>query len=125
MARWSTSLTFALAALTTPLAARVATAQYTMERQPAVAPDSAAATVLRAVRADLTSLRLAQDSFYVAHGKYAAVTSALHGWKPASSALIVIQAADSNTWVAAAAHRQLVGLEVLTIRRSLQPASRP
>ena len=108
----------ALAAL-----ARPALAQYTMDRHPAVANDSAGAVVLRALRADLSRLRLAQDCFYVAHRTFAADTAGL-GWRPASGAQFRIMWADSVTWVAKAEHAQLVGPEVLTVRRTIN-AGRP
>jgi hypothetical protein len=105
--------------------ARPARAQYVMERHSAVAADSAGVTALRALRADLTRLRLAQDSFYVAHQSYAADTAALGGWRSTSGALFRITRADSTSWVAEAEHRQLVGAEVLTVRRTGDQPRRP
>lgn len=89
-----------------------------------MANDSAGAAVLRTLRADLSRLRLAQDSFYVAHRTYAADTAEL-GWRPASGALFRIMWADSTTWVAKAEHGQLVGPEVLTVRRTADAPRRP
>jgi hypothetical protein len=81
----STTLAFA-ATLVFAAFAHPARAQYTIDRHPAVANDSAGAAVLRTLRADLSRLRLAQDSFYVAHRTYAADTARL-GWRPESGAL--------------------------------------
>jgi hypothetical protein len=109
-----------------PLAAfgRLARAQYTMDRHPAVAADSAGATALRVLRADLSRLRLAQDSFYVAHRTYAGDTAGL-GWRPESDAVFRIMWADSLTWVATAQHPRLTGAEVLTVRRTADAPRRP
>lgn len=109
--------TLALAAVAAP-----AGAQYTMDRHPAVAADSAGVAVLAVLRGDLSRLRLAQDSFYVAHRTYAADTAGL-GWRPASGAVTRIMWADSTTWAAKAEHAQLVGPEVLTVRRTAENSS--
>ena len=103
---------------------RPAQAQYTMDRHPAAATDSAGATALRVLRADLSRLRLVQDSFYVAHRTYAADTAGL-GWRPESDALFRIMWADSTTWVATAQHPRLTGPEVLTVRRTADAPRRP
>jgi hypothetical protein len=112
------------ATLTFAAVAPSAGGQYTMDRHPAVAADSAGAAVLSALRVDLSRLRLAQDSFYVAHRTYAADTAGL-GWRPASGAVFRIMWADSTTWVAKAEHSQLVGPEVLTVRRTADALRRP
>ena len=117
-------IAISVTALAVAALAHPARAQYTMDRHPAVANDSAGAAVLRALRADLSRLRLAQDSFYVAHRTYAADTAGL-GWQPASGARFRIMWADSVTWVAKAEHAHLLGPEVLTVRRTTDAARPP
>jgi hypothetical protein len=103
---------------------RSARAQYTLDRHPAVAADSAGAAVLRVLRADMSRLRLAQDSFFVAHRTYAADTTGL-GWRAESGAVFRIMWADSTTWTATAQHPRLTGPEVLTVRRTTDAARQP
>jgi hypothetical protein len=112
-----------IAALALVAAAHPARAQYTMDRHPAIATDSVGTAVLRALRADLSRLRAAQDSFYVLHRAYAADTAGL-GWRPASAASFRIMWADSTTWAAKAEHPSLTGPEVLTVRRAADESPR-
>lgn len=125
MRRRSVALGSALAVSSFVALARPARAQYLMDRHPAAAVDSAGLALLRAVRADLTRLRLAQDSFYVARRSYAADTAALGGWRPTSGAVVRITRADSTGWSAEAAHGELIGAEVLTVRRTGDQPRRP